>query len=552
MKKKKTQLRKSDILYHILKGWRIILLFTILGLIGGISIIGFGYIRGEMSKEYRVTSSIAIVAQNENGQFTSLSANPFKTDVDIARSLTEDAMYIIKSSDCLQKVVDRTGLRGISAGNIASNLTLNRFGDTEIIEMTLLWRSEKEGIEIMKAITDISDTALLDALKIGRISVINEPKASFIVGGNISITTWIYSALAGFVLGVVFSLLRFILGATVINGTDLEEDLGLDLLAILPFDSDFSKMKPLDNNNIPIRDDINSLAHMLVNRMGLNHISRIYITSAEHSEGRTRLIATIAYYLSELGKRTLLVDFDLKNPQIGALFRDNLEYEQTLNALYRGDSDKIDAVLNVKGCLDVLPVILQKVPENFNDDMLRAVSEVMEGYDYVLIDAGPVGEDAEVLRMNEISDAALFVIRCDYATVDNIKKSLRRLDKSGIPVIGGVFNASNSWKDAFKKTKKRIDKVEDIVSEKLEKAEQPDEYDSDEAENKKDKKNKKEKKEKKKKEKSKGSAKADEESTKAEEQQDADASEKSEKKAEAPAEKSSSSEKKNKKGKKNK
>ena len=36
---------------------------SLLGLIGGISVIGIGYVRGEMSKEYRINSSIAIVAR---------------------------------------------------------------------------------------------------------------------------------------------------------------------------------------------------------------------------------------------------------------------------------------------------------------------------------------------------------------------------------------------------------------------------------------------------------------------------------------------------------
>ena len=121
-------------------------------------------------------------------------------------------------------------------------------------------------------------------------------------------------------------------------------------------------------------------------------------------------------------------------------------------------------MLHINGCLDLLPVILEKVPDNFNDAMLNAVSKVMENYDYVLIDAAPIGVDAEALRLNEITDAALFVVRSDYASVDNIKKAIHRLDKSGIPVIGGIFNAASSWKDAFKRTKKQMDRLDRLVS----------------------------------------------------------------------------------------
>ena len=94
---KKTTLKKSDIVYHLLKGWRIILLFTLLGLLVGIVVIGAGYIRGEMTKEYRISSSVVLVALNEKDQFSSKTNDPYKTDVDIARDLADDAKYIIKS-----------------------------------------------------------------------------------------------------------------------------------------------------------------------------------------------------------------------------------------------------------------------------------------------------------------------------------------------------------------------------------------------------------------------------------------------------------------------
>ena len=463
MNDQKTLIKKSDIVYHLLKGWRIILLFTVVGLLIGILLIGAGYVRGEMTKQYKVNASVVVVALDKDNKFSTKTATPYKTDVDIARQLTEDAVYIIKSRKNMQNVIDELDLRGVSPSTISSNLSLGRYGDTEIIEMSLQWRSEREGIAIMDSIIKNSDNMLIDTMKIGRVSVIDQPKASYIVGGNIGISTWIYSAIIGLVAGVLFCLLRFIFGATVINGSDLDEVFGIDLLAALPYDKQYAMSKNIPDDYSPISDDFKSLAHMLVNRMALSNVRRVYITSTEHKEGRTGLIANVAYHLADLGKKTLLIDCDLKNPQLGTVFGRELEYEQTLNALYRGDSDRLDAVLHIKGCLDLLPVILEKAPENFNDAMLGAIEDLMDDYDYVLIDAAPIGADAEVLRLNEITDAVLFVVKSDYATVENIKKAVRRLNKSGIPIIGGVFNASSSWKDAFKRTKKGMDALDKAV-----------------------------------------------------------------------------------------
>ena len=461
---KKTTLKKSDIVYHLLKGWRIILLFTIIGFILGIAFIGAGYIRGEMSKEYKISSSVVIVALNEKDQFSSKTNVPYKTDVDIARDIVEDAQYIIRSEKNMSQVIEMLDLKGVSPGMLSSNLTVSRYGDTEILELSLLWRSEREGLEIMEAINTSSDKQLIETMKIGRINVIDQPRASFIVGGNIGVSTWFYAAIVGFVAGVLFCLIRFIFGATIINSSDVEDVFEIDLLAALPYDKEFAQSKQFPDKNSVISDDLKSLAHMLMNRMEKNGYKRVYMTSTSRKEGRTGIIANVAMYLSQMGKKTLLIDCDLENPQLGTIFADELKYEQTLNALYRGDSDKIDAVMHVNGCLDLLPVILEKVPENFNDAMLGALSDVMEGYDYVLIDAAAVGSDAEVLRLNDIVDAVLFTVRSDFATVDSIKHSVLRLEKSEVTIIGGVFNASSSWKDAFKKTKKYMDNLDKAVS----------------------------------------------------------------------------------------
>ena len=187
MASKKTQLKKSDILYHLLKGWRVILLFSLMGLIAGITLIGFGYVRGEMVKEYRINASVVVVALNAEGEYSTHVGNPLRTDVDFARDLAQDALYIIRSRSNLQNVCDQLNLRGVSSGTIAANLQLSQYNSTEFIEMSLLWRSEREGKEIMEKIIDCSDKAMLDALKIGRITTINKPAASFIVGGNIGI-----------------------------------------------------------------------------------------------------------------------------------------------------------------------------------------------------------------------------------------------------------------------------------------------------------------------------------------------------------------------------
>lgn len=448
--------KKSDIFYHIVKGWRLILLFTLIGLVAGVSLIGFGYVRGEMTKEYRVSASIAIVALNSEGHYSENTLNPFKSDVDFARDLSDSVIYIIKSRKNIESVIENAGLKNVSSGDISRNLSVSRYQDTEILELTLLWRTEKEGLDIMESLIDTSDASIMDILKIGKLSIINEPKANFIVGGNISLSTWIYAALAGLIAGILFCILRFILSATVVNEIDLEEVFGMDSLGSVPLDIRYARAKPLSEDEEGVEDNIKSVAHLLINRLEVAKASKVYFTSTVNSEGKSRMIADVALQFSHLGKKTLLVDCNFRNPTLGALFDAELKYIQSLNALYRGEADIIDAVVHINGCLDLLPALLEETPESFNDAMLDQLARAMDGYDYVLIDTAPVGIDAEVLRLNEITDAAVFVVRCDYTKVEDIKKALYRIGRSDFPIAGGIFNCLINWRQTVLNTPRRL------------------------------------------------------------------------------------------------
>lgn len=446
--------KKSDVLYHIIKRWRILILFVLFGLLVGGALNGISYIRGEIQREYRITSSFTVLAKNKNEKFASDRNNPELGDNDYATDIADSAVYLVKSRSNLKNAVELSGVENVSAGDISSHLTVEKKDGTNIIETTLLWRSEAEGLEIMNAINKASETIMLNTMEIGTVAVIDEPRASHIIGGGTNLSTWVF---IGFMVGLMYCILKWIFDTTVINELDIEDIYEMDSLGSVRFDPKYAFSKPM--KDVPVMDDIKSVTHLIVNRMEVNGFHKLYLTSTKHYEGKTRLAADIAIHLSDLGKRTLLIDCDFSNPVLGTLFLDELPYEHTLNALYRGDCDRLDAITHINGCLDILPLILKNHPETVNDELLAEIDSVTGGYDYVIIDAAPVGEDAEVLRLNEIVDTAVFVIRFDYAKVDAVRRAMFRMQKSGLPILGGVFNCVVNWKQTITNSPKRFTKT---------------------------------------------------------------------------------------------
>ena len=445
------QLRIEDILFVLRKRLLLIIICTAVGLIIGV-VLGFAsYLKGEMSKQYRITTSIAVTSQNANGLFTSSSQNPTSTDVHLAEDMVDAVIYVIRSDRTLNAAVEKLNLIGISTKDIYTNLKVNQYNTTQIIELNLYWRSAQEGIAILTAINQVLPDILISTLKIGSVSVINDPNSKYIIGGSLNASVWVYMAVLGALMGMGVAVLELLIHPTLLNTRDIENQLGMELLGEIPErKSYFSKRHNLlyqseDEVADPIvTDNYAAIAHILQKRLRNTPHSCLYVTSASQHEGKTTVIAHLAVHLSDLGMKVLLIDLDTRNPRLGGLFLSRVDYSHSLNALYRGDTDAQEAVAHLTGTLDLLPMVLEGKPLPLDDALCGMIQSLKQDYDIVLIDTAPVGQVADTMSLNRIVNAALFIVRFDGTDMGRIRESLVRIDKSGMPILGCIVNGVKS------------------------------------------------------------------------------------------------------------
>ena len=455
MDKERSSIRIGDIIYSVFDGKWIVIVLMIAGLLAGILVSVLGYVRGEMSKQYKIEASVVVSSQIGNGTFASTKENPTKDDITLAKEMTEQAIYIIKSDKTVSMSIEKLGMVGVSVKSLKNNLSLKQYNASQIIEISFLWRSKDEGIKFLKTLEETANDIMLSTLKIGRLVSVNEPTAAYMFGGEFDITTWLYFALAGLVVGVGICFLRRFLRPTLIRAEDLDDFYDLEVLENFRLDSRFAMSDPFMIAPEDMDTSVASTAYILMNRMERSGVKSFYVTSAGRQEGKTTLLADFAVKISETGKKVLLVDCDFDNPSLAPLFHVNLKYENSLNALYNGDSDSSDAITRLSGNLHLLAYLLEDNPDPLSLPLLRLIQSVEENYDFVLIDAAPIGENAEVLRLNTIADAVLFVVKFDGPKMSEIDTSLTRLRKAGIPLLGAVVNESKTLLNVLFELKKR-------------------------------------------------------------------------------------------------
>ena len=150
----------------------------------------------------------------------------------------------------------------------------------------------------------------------------------------------------------------------------------------------------------------------------------ILVTSSISNEGKTFISANIGVSFAVMGKKTIMLSFDLRKAVLHKFF--GIENEIGLSNYLAGQveldqiirSTEVSENLHIITCGHVAPnpqelLLGDRLPQLF--DYLK------EKYDYVVIDTPPVGLMSDARIINRYTDVTLYVLRQNYTPKDRIR-----------------------------------------------------------------------------------------------------------------------------------
>ncbi|HEY1759024.1 MAG TPA: polysaccharide biosynthesis tyrosine autokinase [Bryobacteraceae bacterium] len=190
----------------------------------------------------------------------------------------------------------------------------------------------------------------------------------------------------------------------------------------------------------------NESVRTLRNSILLANFDRRYrsllVTSAAPGEGKTTTAASLAAAHAEQGKRTLLIDGDLRRPSVHRNF--NIPSVVGLSNVLMGEIPWREATVRVESVpdLDILPA---GPPSRRAADLVgRGLTELLEEaaseYDLVVLDAPPLLGFAEPLQMATAADGVLVVARAGQTSRKAVATVLATLNRLRARVVGVVLN----------------------------------------------------------------------------------------------------------------
>ena len=440
------QIRVSDMIFALKKRWKLILSLTLIGLVFGILLFTMTYVQ-DSYRSYEVSGSFAISTQTPTGVYINGSQIANNNDYHLAEDMVDAVVYVLRSNAVLTDVINQQGLLGTTVDELRSNLTLNQYQATQIVEMHFTWRTAEQAADIWQAIITAANQIIPDSLQLGQLAVINPPEVIQSSTAGSSKVFPVLLAMLGLLSGVGFAVIELMIRPTLTNPRDAETMFGLETIGIIPSDEAFFRSRQgsilttggADRSGI--LQNYSAASYILRNRLGTKEPHHcFYVTSAASSEGKSTVAANLAIQLSDMEHRTLLVDFDVRNPSLGTLFMDKVDYTHSLNALYRGEATEEDAITTLTGYLDLLPAVLEHNTISMDGAVTDLIERLTQKYEYVILDTAPVGEVSETLSLNRVANTVLFVIGYDSTPLPAVQSALEKLDKSGIRVLGCVVN----------------------------------------------------------------------------------------------------------------
>jgi capsular exopolysaccharide synthesis family protein len=178
----------------------------------------------------------------------------------------------------------------------------------------------------------------------------------------------------------------------------------------------------------------------------------IGVTSSIASEGKTFCSINLAASLALSGRRTVIVDADMRKPRVASHF--HLKNEVGLSTYLIGHStlNEIIKPTLIEG-LDVItsgpippnPVDLIALPA-----MEELINELKGEYDTVIIDSPPVGFVSEYIILMKYTDSNIYVVRANHTSRGHLEKINKLFKDQKIKNVSILFNDARTPMNGYR------------------------------------------------------------------------------------------------------
>lgn len=391
-------------------------------------------------------------------------------DISAAKSLVESYIIILQTRTTLNDVADYAEVDR-TYQELKQMISASSVNDTEIFEVVVTGPDPREAEKIANAIAYILPKRISGIIEGTSAKIVD----AAVVASQPSSPSYTRNTLLGFALGFVFSVafiaMRELFDVSVRTEDDITQCCKHPILAAVP-----DMTAPSKGGYYTEKKSGSSGSHGVAAKQQFlvgNEISFaaseaykllrtkiqysfadnkdcyvIGVSSALSGEGKSLTAVNLAHTLSQLNKKVLLIDCDMRRPSLPAKLP--IHKKPGLSGYLSGQmhEETIFQYCCIPGDEKAFHVIAsgQNPPNPVellgSAKMSKMLSELRQIYSYIILDLPPVGEVSDALAVAKETDGILLVVRQNVCNRLVLADTVRQLEFVGSRILGITFNCT--------------------------------------------------------------------------------------------------------------
>ena len=392
-------------------------------------------------------------------------------DISASRGLVKSYIVILNTRETINEVIDYSGIDR-TYGQVAGMITAESVDSTEIFRVVVTSPDPQEAEKIASAIAYILPKRISSIIEGTSAKIVD----SAVVASRPSSPSYVKNGVAGFAIGLVLAVawvvLQVLMDITIRTEEDIAQNCKNPVLASVPdmevhskggsyygygrksaYDNTVGKQGKTElvggNISFAAAEAYKLLRTKLLFSFADEGNCRVIgVSSAMTGEGKSLSAVNLAYTTSQLGKRVLLVDCDMRRPTLA----DKLPIQKSpgLSDFLSGQiqSENLLQLCGIKNDERAFHAISSgRTPPNpmellSSRRMALMIERLRQNYDYIILDLPPVGEVGDALAAAKLTDGMLIVVRQNYCDRIALNSAIRQFEFVDAKVLGIIFNAT--------------------------------------------------------------------------------------------------------------
>ncbi len=286
------------------------------------------------------------------------------------------------------------------------------------------------------------ETAIGRTANVSNSKVIDAPRSSEEPISPKTKIIYILGLFAGLLLPFGILYIKGLLNVRVMSMDDIERGNKLPILGTVTHSDEQGQVVITKTSRSPIAEQFRAIRTNL--EFALQGKKTILFTSSMSGEGKSYVALNLAVSLALLGKKVLIMELDLRKPSITTKL--NLSAGKGFSHYVVRPEMRLEDVLTPSGVHEHVDLIQAgAIPPNPAELLVSARAEqlmqtVKEHYDYVLMDAPPVGMVTDAQLLNRYADVCLYLVRHGHTFKEQLRIPNDLVSKERISPIQLIVN----------------------------------------------------------------------------------------------------------------